>query len=57
MDVLDLVHQGKYNEFADNIKTQLKQVLSQNSAIKEYSKEIQVIQDQKTAFTAIAKRD
>lgn len=57
MDVLDLVYQGKYNEFADNIKTQLKQVLSQNSAIKEYSKEIQVIQDQKTAFTAIAKRD
>ena len=57
MDNLELVHQGKYNEFADNIKTRLKQSLSQNSIVKEYIKEIQRIQKQRDAFSAIAKGD
>lgn len=57
MDILDLVNQGKYNEFADNVKTQLKQALSQHDSIKEYSQKIQVIHDQKNAFKAITNRD
>lgn len=53
MDIIDLAKEGRYNDFADAVKEQLKQKLSSNEVVSSYIQEVEKIQAQKDIFKSI----
>lgn len=57
MNIIDNAYQGKYNDFADEVKTELKTRLANHETVKNYTSVLQRIQDNQAAYKAIANRE
>lgn len=57
MNIIDNAFNGKYSEFADEVKAELKTRLANHETIKNYTSVMQRIEDNKAAFKAIANRE
>lgn len=56
MSKIDLAYSGKYSEFADEIKSELKAKLADNQTIKDYSTVLDRIHANKASFKEITNR-
>ena len=54
MDTINLVKEGRYNDFANEVKEQLKAKLASNEVISSYIKEVEKIQSQKEIYKSIS---
>lgn len=54
MDIIDLAKEGRYNDFANAVKEQLKEKLSANGVISSYVQEVEKIQAQKEIYKSIS---
>lgn len=55
MDIIDLAKEGRYNDFANEIKEQLKTKLASNEVVSSYIREVEKIQSQKEIYKSISK--
>ena len=53
MDI-NLVKEGRYNDFANVVKEQLKAKLASNEVVSSYIKEVEKIQSQKEIYKSIS---
>lgn len=56
MSKIDLAYNGKYSEFADEIKSELKSKLADNQTIKDYFSVLDRIHANKDSYRAITNR-
>lgn len=54
MDIIDLAKEGRYNDFANEVKEQLKTKLASNEVVSSYIKEVEKIQSQKEIYKSIS---
>lgn len=54
MDIIDLTKEGRYNDFANEVKEQMKAKLASNEVVSSYIKEVEKIQAQKEIYKSIS---
>lgn len=54
MDIINLAKEGRYNDFANEVKEQLKTKLASNEVVSSYIKEVEKIQSQKEIYKSIS---
>ena len=56
MNIIDNAYQGKYDDFANEVKAELKERLANHETVKNYMNIMQRIHDNKEAFKSISER-